>query len=154
MDIGGTVDLECSVQYAEEYPVLWVKKGTEGTQDLPISTNTALIVRDSRYALRHDRQSSTYILQVNLFIHYFSRPFKFIHSVCSWDVFFFFSFSDSTWFSSSDQGPSGERRRGVHVPSPDRYRKQNFGFCSSPRQETPSHFGQFHPVRNLFCHAQ
>lgn len=24
-DIGGTVELQCSVQYAKEYPVLWVK---------------------------------------------------------------------------------------------------------------------------------
>ncbi|KAB7501110.1 Lachesin [Armadillidium nasatum] len=64
MDIGATVSLECSVQYAQDYPVLWVKKGSDGIQDLPISTNTALIVRDPRYNLRHEQSSSTYILEI------------------------------------------------------------------------------------------
>ncbi|XP_046743632.1 lachesin isoform X2 [Diprion similis] len=60
-DIGGTVDLQCSVQYAQDFPVLWVKV----TKDqLPISTGTTLIIRDSRFSLRYDTASSTYTLQI------------------------------------------------------------------------------------------
>ncbi|XP_046423848.1 lachesin isoform X1 [Neodiprion pinetum] len=60
-DIGGTVDLQCSVQYAQDFPVLWVK----ATKDqLPISTGTTLIIRDSRFSLRYDTASSTYTLQI------------------------------------------------------------------------------------------
>ena len=66
VDIGGVIELECSVQYAEEYPVLWMKKGVDGTQDLPISSNAGLIVRDPRYTLHIDKKSSTYILKVRL----------------------------------------------------------------------------------------
>lgn len=64
VDIGSSMQLECSVQYSQDYPVLWVKRGTGGVQDLPISTGPGLIIRDSRYSLRHDKGSSTYILQI------------------------------------------------------------------------------------------
>ncbi|XP_076066168.1 uncharacterized protein LOC143039805 [Oratosquilla oratoria] len=64
VDIGATVQLECSVQFSQDYPVLWVKRGMEGSQDLPISTGPSLIIRESRYALRHDTGSSSYILQI------------------------------------------------------------------------------------------
>jgi len=64
VDIGSSFELQCSVQYAQDYPVLWVKRGSGDTQDLPISTGPTLIVRSSRYALRHDQGSSTYILQI------------------------------------------------------------------------------------------
>lgn len=64
-DIGGTVELECSVQYAEEYPVLWMRIDRSRQSDgLPISTGSALIIRDSRFSLRYDTASSTYTLQV------------------------------------------------------------------------------------------
>ncbi|KAL7648845.1 UNVERIFIED_CONTAM: hypothetical protein RMT77_000764 [Armadillidium vulgare] len=62
--IGSSVELECSVQFAQDFPVLWVKKGVKGQDDLPISTNSALIIRDSRYSLRYDKGSSTFILQI------------------------------------------------------------------------------------------
>lgn len=62
-DIGGVVELECSVQYAQEYPVLWMKVNGMG-ESLPISTTSTLIVRDSRFALRYDQASSTYTLQI------------------------------------------------------------------------------------------
>jgi len=62
-DIGGVVDLQCSVQYAEDYPVLWVKV-SETDSGLPISSGSSLIVKDSRFALRHDAASSTYTLQI------------------------------------------------------------------------------------------
>lgn len=64
-DIGGTVELECSVQYAQDYPILWMKVDrTRMTDPLPISTGSSLIIRDSRFSLRYDTASSTYTLQV------------------------------------------------------------------------------------------
>lgn len=64
-DIGGVVDLECSVQYAQDYPVLWMKISAGRTSDpLAISTGPSLIIRDTRFALRYDPSSSTYTLQI------------------------------------------------------------------------------------------
>lgn len=64
-DIGGSVELQCSVQYGTDYPVLWIKLNRHSGHDqLPISTGTSLIVRDSRFALRYDTSSSTYTLQI------------------------------------------------------------------------------------------
>lgn len=64
-DIGGTVELECSVQYAQEYPVLWMKVDRNRiTQPLPISTGSSLIIPDGRFSLRYDTASSTYTLQI------------------------------------------------------------------------------------------
>ncbi|KAF2354652.1 Immunoglobulin I-set [Trinorchestia longiramus] len=64
VDIGSSVQLECSVQYSLDYPVLWIKRGSDETQDLPISSGPTLILREPRYSLRHDTGSSTYILQI------------------------------------------------------------------------------------------
>ncbi|GBP56629.1 Lachesin [Eumeta japonica] len=64
-DIGGQVDLDCSVHYAQDYPVLWVKKDRLRTTDsLPLSTGTTLIIRDSRFSLRFDPASATYTLSL------------------------------------------------------------------------------------------
>lgn len=63
-DIGGTVEFVCSTQYTQDYPVLWIKVNKNREDQLPISTNTALIIRDSRFALRSDTASSSYTLQV------------------------------------------------------------------------------------------
>lgn len=66
-DIGGTVELVCSVQYAPEYPVLWMKVDRSRQSDpLPISTGSSLIIRDSRFTMRHDIASSTYALLVTI----------------------------------------------------------------------------------------
>ncbi|XP_018328077.1 lachesin [Agrilus planipennis] len=62
-DIGSTVELHCSVQYAQDYPVLWVKVDSQGSY-VPISTGSSLIIYDSRFALRYDQASSTYTLQI------------------------------------------------------------------------------------------
>lgn len=62
-DIGGTVELECSVQYAQDYTVLWVKNAHGGDNTF-LSTGSSLVIRDSRFALRYDPSSSTYTLQV------------------------------------------------------------------------------------------
>ncbi|KAK9506136.1 hypothetical protein O3M35_008126 [Rhynocoris fuscipes] len=64
-DIGGVVELECSVQYAQEYPILWMKTSPGRQLDpLPISTGSTLIIRDSRFSVRYDPSSSTYTLQI------------------------------------------------------------------------------------------
>lgn len=64
-DIGETVELQCSVQYGQDYPVLWIKVNKHsGYDQLPLSTNGALIVKDSRFAIRYDQASSTYTLQI------------------------------------------------------------------------------------------
>ena len=72
MDIGSAVVLECSVQYSQDFPVMWVKKGDKNLQDFPISNGPGLIVRDSRYSLRHDTGSSSYALQVRRFVYTYS----------------------------------------------------------------------------------
>ncbi|XP_066593308.1 lachesin [Prorops nasuta] len=63
-DIGDTVDLLCSVQYGHDYPVLWIKVNKDSSDQLPLSSSTSLIIRDSRFALKYDTASSTYTLQI------------------------------------------------------------------------------------------
>lgn len=60
-DIGGTVEFDCSVQYAKEYSVVWIKMDSE---PVFLSTGSTLVIKDSRFALRYDPNSSTYKLQV------------------------------------------------------------------------------------------
>lgn len=83
--IGGTIEMDCSVLYAAEYPVLWVKlppqtcdkqeRGDVLTGDfrkaishvctpIPLSSNSALILRDNRFSMRYDTASATYTLQI------------------------------------------------------------------------------------------
>jgi neuronal growth regulator 1 len=62
--IGGTIEMDCSVLYATEYPVLWVKlpghcdhvRNNDIRNDvadtctpIPLSSGSALIVRDNRF---------------------------------------------------------------------------------------------------------
>ncbi|XP_063392446.1 lachesin [Cydia fagiglandana] len=64
-DIGSQVELECSVHYAQEYPVLWLRfDRIKTTEALPLSYNSGLIIRDSRFSLRYDAASATYTLSV------------------------------------------------------------------------------------------
>jgi neuronal growth regulator 1 len=63
-DIGGTVELECSVQYAREYTVVWIKTGRSHADYVFLSTGSSLVIKDSRFALRFDGASSTYTLQI------------------------------------------------------------------------------------------
>lgn len=63
-DIGGTVELDCSVQYAREYSVGWIKEGRNQGDYVFLSTGSSLVIKDSRFALRYDGASSTYTLQV------------------------------------------------------------------------------------------
>jgi hypothetical protein len=73
------VELECSVQYAQDYPVLWMRIDRSRQSDgLPISTGSTLIIRDSRFALRYDTASSTYTLQVRRPFTALVKCFKFV----------------------------------------------------------------------------
>jgi hypothetical protein len=57
-DIGGTVELSCSVQYTNDYPVIWMKiDPRSNANSLPISTGSSLILHESRYSLRYDTVS-------------------------------------------------------------------------------------------------
>lgn len=59
------MELDCSVQYARDYPVLWMKLDKDtGQHHLIISSGSTLIIRDSRFSLRYDPSSSLYTLQV------------------------------------------------------------------------------------------
>lgn len=64
-DIGGTVELSCSVLYSQGYSVLWKKLEREGSQEsILLSSDTTPIIRDSRFSLRYDSASTTYTLQI------------------------------------------------------------------------------------------
>jgi len=78
--IGGTIEMDCSVLYATEYPILWVKlpshcssaretynlraQESDTCTPVPLSSGSALIVRDNRFSMRYDTASSTYTLQI------------------------------------------------------------------------------------------
>ncbi|XP_067133824.1 lachesin-like [Centruroides vittatus] len=62
VNIGDTVDLQCSVQYTGQYPVIWVKLNKENNVFLSSGGNK--IVPDARISVRHDDASSTYTLQI------------------------------------------------------------------------------------------
>jgi len=65
IDIGGSIELECSVQYVRDFPVLWMKVDTvDPARTIPLSSGSNLIVKDSRFSLRYDQSSSTYTLQI------------------------------------------------------------------------------------------
>ncbi|XP_054716099.1 lachesin-like [Uloborus diversus] len=63
-NLGDTIDLHCSVHYASQYPVLWVKVNERGSASV-ISRDSTQIIPDQRYSIRHDDASSTYTLQIS-----------------------------------------------------------------------------------------
>lgn len=64
-DIGGTVEMKCSVQYGEDYPVVWMKLDhVDRNNDLPITSGTTLILTDPRFNVDLDKQTSTYTLRI------------------------------------------------------------------------------------------
>jgi hypothetical protein len=66
VNIGDTIDLSCSVQYARDYPVIWAKINRENpVNHLFISKGSSLSIPDNRYSIRHDDASSTYTLQIS-----------------------------------------------------------------------------------------
>ena len=55
-DIGGTVEMKCSVQYGQDYPVIWMKLDpVDRNNDLPITTGTTLILHDPRFHIDLDK---------------------------------------------------------------------------------------------------
>lgn len=60
----GTVELDCSVQFAREYTVVWIKGGRNPSESVFLSTGSSLVIKDSRFSLRYDGSSSTYTLQI------------------------------------------------------------------------------------------
>ncbi|XP_054163375.1 lachesin-like [Oppia nitens] len=66
VNIGDTIDLSCSVQYARDYPVIWAKINRDNpVNHLFISKGSSLSIPDNRYSIRHDDASSTYTLQIS-----------------------------------------------------------------------------------------
>lgn len=66
VNIGDTIDLHCSVQYASGYAVIWAKIDRENpNNNLFISRGSSLSIPDNRYSIRHDEASSTYTLQLS-----------------------------------------------------------------------------------------
>lgn len=63
-DIGGTVQLDCSVQYATDFSVTWTKTNPQRTDTVFLSTGSSLVLKDTRFSLRYDLASSTYTLQI------------------------------------------------------------------------------------------
>lgn len=64
VDVGGTVELSCSVQYGTEYSVIWLKTGKNIRDSIFISTGTSLVVKESRFALLYDGASATYTVLI------------------------------------------------------------------------------------------
>eukprot|EP00092_Neocalanus_flemingeri_P018811 GFUD01020369.1.p1 GENE.GFUD01020369.1~~GFUD01020369.1.p1 ORF type:complete len:361 (-),score=89.88 GFUD01020369.1:114-1196(-) len=58
-----TIDMDCSILYGTEYPVLWMKIGAD-KRPIPLSSGSSLIIRDNRFALRYDTASATFTLQL------------------------------------------------------------------------------------------
>lgn len=61
-DIGDTVELTCSVLYAREFPVLWVKVVSDDI--VVISNGYAIVIKDSRFTTNQDIDHDRYTLKV------------------------------------------------------------------------------------------
>lgn len=64
IDVGGTVELSCSVQYGTEYSVIWLKTSPNRRDSIFLSTGTSLVVKESRFALLYDGASATYTVLI------------------------------------------------------------------------------------------
>lgn len=63
-DVGGTVELSCSVQYGSEYSVNWLRVGRSSKDNIFLSTGTSLVVKESRFTLLYDGASATYTVLI------------------------------------------------------------------------------------------
>lgn len=64
VNVGSTVEIGCSVQYAgTEYPVIWSKRN-DNNDLLFISTGTSLVLKESRFALLYDGASATFVVLI------------------------------------------------------------------------------------------
>jgi len=62
-DIGGEVELVCTVQNGHEYPILWMRLESKDSKNtLPISTGSNLLVRDTRFDLKFEPEAGSYKL--------------------------------------------------------------------------------------------
>lgn len=60
-----------------EYPVLWVKIDREKVTDpVVLSTGSTLIIKDSRFSLRQDIDSTSYTLQVFKILMYLKHIYR------------------------------------------------------------------------------
>jgi len=65
-DIGEDVEMKCTIQYASDYPVIWMKLDpVDRNNDLPVTTGTTLILRDPRFHIDLDKSTSTYTLRIS-----------------------------------------------------------------------------------------
>lgn len=64
VDVGGIVELVCSVQYGTEYSVNWLKTGKNPNDQVFISWGTSLVLKESRFALLYDGASATYTVMI------------------------------------------------------------------------------------------
>lgn len=84
-DIGDTAELTCSVLYAMDFPVLWIKVDTENaTEAVILSSGSALIIKDSRFSVWQgiDRASYTFqVLSIYLLVFTCISFDEFFHSV-------------------------------------------------------------------------
>lgn len=65
VDVGGSVELSCSVQYGTDFSVIWMKNGVKNQNDhIFLSTGTSLVVKESRFALLYDGASATYTVLI------------------------------------------------------------------------------------------
>jgi len=68
-DIGDTTELTCTVLYASDFNILWIKVDKERSMEpVTFSSGSTLIIRDSRLSLRYDIDSNSYSLQVPIYI--------------------------------------------------------------------------------------
>lgn len=63
-DVGGTVELSCSVQYGQDYAVVWKKYGKTPNDYTFISFGTAKAIKESRIAVLYDGVSPTYYVLI------------------------------------------------------------------------------------------
>ncbi|XP_037092265.1 lachesin-like, partial [Pollicipes pollicipes] len=63
-DIGGTARLKCSVQFANQFSVIWMKQANGlNSIDVPISSNTILFTQEPRFSV--EQEGDTYTLQIS-----------------------------------------------------------------------------------------
>jgi len=66
VDIGDSVELECSVQYAQAYPVLWLRtKPGRPDSTVFVSKSGTVVVPDTRFTVKHDEETSSFKLMIS-----------------------------------------------------------------------------------------
>jgi len=64
-DIGGNIEMMCTVNYASDYPVVWMKlDSVDRNNDLPITSGTTMILKDPRFSIDFNKNTHTYTLGI------------------------------------------------------------------------------------------